>query len=61
MDRAKVAAAFNEWMRQYVEEPEAFSSEWESIKEFLQNEANGQEPDYGVRCAALLEKLMGEA
>lgn len=49
------AQAFNEWMRRYIEEPERFRREWESIEQF---KAEGANPTYGDRCAAYLAELM---
>lgn len=49
--------AFNEWMCRYTEEPEAFAHEWQSVTEFLAT-PDGEEPSYGVVCAAYLARLM---
>lgn len=51
------AAAFNQWMQNYIDNPERYKQEWSSIKEFLNTEA-GVEPDYGQACVALLERLL---
>lgn len=61
MDRAKVAAAFNEWMRLYTEHPEDFDREFQSVGEFLEQTQNGETPSYGETCAAFLEKLIADA
>ncbi len=60
MDNTKVASAFNEWMRRYTEEPEAFKHDWQNVTEFLAQEANGEEPTYGAECAAYLARLVEE-
>jgi hypothetical protein len=60
MDKLKVAAAFNEWMRRYIEEPERFLREWQTVERFQAEANGGREPTYGERCAAYLEELMGE-
>lgn len=60
MSEQIVANAFNEWMRRYTEEPEQFEREWQSVAEFLQQQADGVEPDYGVTCAAYMQKLIDE-
>lgn len=60
MNEQSVAAAFNEWMRRYTEEPDQFAREWQTVSEFLKQEAEGVEPDYGKRCAAYLSKLLAE-
>jgi hypothetical protein len=60
MNEQIVANAFNEWMRRYTEEPDQFAREWQTVGEFLRQEAAGDEPDYGKSCAAYLSKLMAE-
>ena len=50
----------NEWMRRYIEQPEQFSREFESVTSFLKDEAEGREPSYGERCAAYQFKLLDE-
>jgi len=57
MDREKIVAAFNEWMRLYTEEPEKFESSLRGALDYLRARADGETPTYGERCAALLEKL----
>lgn len=51
------AKAFNEWMRRYTEEPEAFEHEVTTIKGFLASQAGGEEPTYGQTSAAYLAQL----
>ena len=60
MTDKQMAAAFNEWMRRYIEEPEKFASDWEAIRTFLAEEQEGQEPTYGEQCAAYMELLSAE-
>ena len=60
-DKEKLVAAFNEWMRRYIEEPERFRREIQSVREFLAEEQGGKQPSYGQRCAVYLLKLMDEA
>jgi hypothetical protein len=57
----RVAAAFNEWTRRYIEDPKKFQSEWETIRVFLEQSARGVEPDAGAECAAYLVKLITES
>lgn len=52
--------AFNEWMRRYIEEPEQYNREFESVREFERQEHAGEEPSYGQSCGAYLRKLMQE-
>ena len=54
------AAAFNEWMRLYTEEPARFRQGFESVVEFLCEQSEGQELSYGQRCDAYLAKLEAE-
>lgn len=56
----RVAAAFNEWMRRFTEEPDRFSREWQAVSEFLKEREAGQEPSYGREAAAYLEQLIAE-
>ena len=56
-----MATAFNEWMRRYTEEPERFEQEWTTIRRFLKDAEAGEEPAYGVNCAAYLRSIMEEA
>jgi hypothetical protein len=51
------AAAFNQWMQDYLDNPEKFQREWESIRGFLDTLPGG-EPDYGQSCVAVLERLL---
>jgi hypothetical protein len=58
MDEKKVAAAFNEWMRLYTDEPERFEREFRTVNQFLLEREEGREPSYGAHCAAFLADLM---
>lgn len=60
MDQVKLAKCFNEWMRRFIEEPERFAREHESVVEFLRQENAGEEPSYGQGCAEYLTRLAGE-
>jgi hypothetical protein len=54
----KMAAAFNEWMRRYIEEPEKFEAEFRTVSTFLSEQSAGKTPTYGEICAAYLAELM---
>lgn len=56
----QTAAAFNEWMRRYIEEPERFRREIQTVSQFLADKLNGVAPSYGAACAHYLEELLGE-
>jgi hypothetical protein len=60
MRKDDVAAAFNEWMRRYTEEPEKFKWEWQTVTEFLSQQGAGKTPSYGATCAAYLQQLIEE-
>lgn len=60
MTKAEIAAAMNEWMRRYIEEPTRFAAEFQTIGEFLKEEAEGEEPSYGVVCADYIAQINAE-
>ena len=51
------AAAFNQWMQDFIDNPKRYKQEWDSIREFL-NTAEDDEPEYGQACVILLERLL---
>ena len=59
--REEIVAAFNEWMRRYIEEPEKFSREWQEVHDFLEVQKTGGTPSYGNTCEAFLTRLVNEA
>lgn len=58
MDKVALAKAFNEWMRRYAEDPEAFERDWQTVQTFLAERSAGKTPTYGEICAAYLEQLL---
>jgi hypothetical protein len=48
---------FNEWMRRFIETPEEFKCEWQTVKKYLEEQNKGEEPSYGAECAAYMRKL----
>lgn len=60
MSQPDSVKTFNEWMRRYIDEPEQFQREFQSVVEFLADTANGREPSYGESCAAYQFKLLDE-
>jgi len=56
-----VASACDEWMRRYIEEPERFGREWQTVKQHLDEAASGKEHTYGKRCARYLVQLVAES
>lgn len=55
-----MVAAFNEWMRRYVEDPSAFMAEFESVIQFQKDKQDGAEPSYGQISAAYMFQLSDE-
>ncbi len=58
--KAMVATAFDEWMRRYIEHPEQFAREWQTVGKFLAEHEAGSVPTYGKQSAAYLQKLVVE-
>jgi hypothetical protein len=50
----------NEWMRRFIETPEEFAHQFQSMTAFLKDEAEGREPSYGELCAAYIFSLQDE-
>ena len=48
------AEAFNQWMDDYINHPERFKRDWQSVVDFI-NDDDKAVPDYGRSCVALLE------
>lgn len=51
----EMGAAFNEWMRQYIEEPGDFEREWQTIDTFRRSEQFSI-PAYGAKCTVYLKR-----
>ena len=60
IDQDQLAAAMNEWMRRYIEEPERFEREFRTVAEFKEADDTGKVPSYGSECAAYLLKISDE-
>lgn len=60
MDETKIAAAFNEWMRRYTEDPERYEREWQTVQQFLREDGTDEGPSYGARCARYLKQITAE-
>lgn len=56
MDKDQMAKAFNEWMREFTEEPEKFEQEHQTVVRFLKEQNEGVEPSYGQTCVAKLNQ-----
>lgn len=46
--------AFNRWMDDYINHPEKFEAEHQSIMRHLEEKKKGKQPTYGEQCMALL-------
>lgn len=51
------AEAFDEWMRRYIENPEGYEREFQTVSRFLEEQAPGRTTDYGNACDAYLALL----
>ncbi|MBY5942781.1 hypothetical protein KUW00_18045 [Halomonas sp. DP5N14-9] len=60
MDKSKVAAAFNRWMDEYMNDPDAFEDTTATVLRHQKEKKDGSEPTYGDDCAALLEHYMSD-
>lgn len=60
MTNAQMVKAFNEWMRRFIEEPDRFEREFQTVSQFVKDEAEGREPTYGEVCAPYLTQLASE-
>ncbi len=52
------AAAFNMWMDDYMNNPQAYEDSHESAVRHLKEKLNGEEPSYGAVCAEVLIKYL---
>ena len=57
----KEAWAHNEWLRMYIQEPETFLADFQTVTEFLNETSSGKAPSYGERCEAFMNELIGRA
>jgi len=61
LGESQIAAALNEWMRRFVEEPARFEREFETVDKFkIEGGMLGGEASYGVVCAAYLLQIHKE-
>lgn len=57
LTRMEIVRALNEWMRRYIEDPNKFAREFESVHQFLADQQLGVEPTYGETGADYLFRL----
>ena len=48
---------FNVWMDEYINHPEKFDLDWQTVLEHVTEKALGHENTYGENCMAYLKKL----
>ncbi|MDX8513580.1 hypothetical protein [Mesorhizobium captivum] len=60
MTNIQMVKAFNEWMRRFLAEPAAFEREFETVHNFLAEQADGHEPTYGEVATTYLQQLSSE-
>ncbi len=54
-DTKIIASAFNQWMRDFIDDPEKFAKQEQDVANFLAEENGGERPTYGERCSRLLQ------
>ena len=54
MTKEEMVVAFNNWMEDYTNRPEAFEKTSSSAIKYLKEKFNGEEPSYGQVCAELM-------
>lgn len=57
MPKRTRAQAFDEWMRRYIDHPEEYEREFETVLYFLEEKAGGKPVSYGRACDAYLALL----
>lgn len=55
------AAAFNMWMSDYMNNPQAYEDSHDSAVRHLKEKLNGEEPSYGAVCQEVLIKYLEKA
>ena len=52
------AEHFNKWMDDYIENPEKFARDWQTVGKHVEERMEGVEPTYGDLCLAYLEQVV---
>ena len=60
MSKEDMVVAFNNWMQDYIDDPERFEKTSSSAIRFLKEKLNGKDPSYGEVCAELMFEYKGE-
>lgn len=57
---AELPALFNEWMRQFTENPHTFKAEFQIASLFIAEKSAGHTPSYGEGCTSVLLRIRKE-
>lgn len=60
MTNAQMVKCFNEWMRRFIDEPDRFEREFNTVNAFLKDYADGREPTYGETSASYMSQIATE-
>jgi len=60
VEKTELVDAFNKWMDNYINHPEDFRREFQSIVQHLEEKKAGKEPTYGDRVTEYLLALLLE-
>lgn len=60
-DPKRIARAFDKWMDDYANNPEAYNTMAETAAQHLRERNDGREPSYGQRQAATLQAYYDKA
>lgn len=58
MDRERIIAGLNYWMDDYIDRPQEYTADFETVMKHLQERNEGREPSYGEIGLALMEELI---
>ena len=61
MNDDEMAAGFDEWLRQYTEDPDSFEHTVKSVLDALAERKEGKELTYGASCVATLYTMARKA
>ena len=59
-DKPNYASAFNAWMDDYMNNPQAYENSHDSAVRHLKEKLNGEEPSYGEVCAEVLVNYLNK-
>lgn len=60
MECSRLAQLLNVWMQRFIDKPDDFCREWETVLTHLKECDADKEPSYGTTCVAYLQKLDAE-